>query len=122
MVRFTLALLIVCMVFWIKGIAQNSFTPGYVVSSSGDTIKGDIDYRGWDKNPRSVRFTREGSTTAETLDPLSVKVFSVQNDTYAGAIVKVETSQRGQGFSSAALLESYSTRYSLLLLYRLNNN
>lgn len=36
--------------------AQNNYTPGYVVSLNGDTLRGELNYREWDSNPKQIRF------------------------------------------------------------------
>ena len=36
--------------------SQTNFKPGYVINLKGDTIKGYIDYRGWDSSPTSISF------------------------------------------------------------------
>jgi len=36
--------------------AQSNYKPGYVVSLKGDTLKGFINYREWNKNPKQVSF------------------------------------------------------------------
>jgi hypothetical protein len=36
--------------------AQTNFKPGYVVTNSGDTLRGQVDYRQWDRNPREIHF------------------------------------------------------------------
>ena len=36
--------------------AQTNFKPGYVVTNSGDTLRGQVDYRQWDRNPREMHF------------------------------------------------------------------
>ena len=37
-------------------IAQSNYKPGYVVTLKGDTMRGFIDYREWDTNPKTVTF------------------------------------------------------------------
>ncbi|WP_342647132.1 hypothetical protein [Mucilaginibacter sp. CSA2-8R] len=37
-------------------IAQTNFKPGYIISNTGDTLKGYIDQREWAQNPTSVGF------------------------------------------------------------------
>ena len=39
--------------------AQSNYKPGYVVNLNGDTVKGFIDFRGWDSNPTDVSFKRD---------------------------------------------------------------
>jgi hypothetical protein len=44
--------------------AQSNYKPGYVVTTKGDTLKGFIDYRGWDSNPNAISF----KATADSRD------------------------------------------------------
>jgi len=55
--------------------AQSHYRPGSVVNLKGDTLKGYIDYRGWDSNPTSVDFK-------SALTDRDKQVFSVHNATY----------------------------------------
>lgn len=41
--------------------AQSNYKPGYVVTSKGDTIKGFIDYREWDRTPSDVNFKKDAA-------------------------------------------------------------
>jgi len=36
--------------------AQSHYKPGYVVTLAGDTLKGFIDYKEWDKTPKNINF------------------------------------------------------------------
>jgi hypothetical protein len=36
--------------------AQSHFQPGKIVTNRGDTVSGQIDYRNWAANPRTIRF------------------------------------------------------------------
>ena len=36
--------------------AQSHFQPGKIVTNAGDTLSGQIDYRNWAANPRTIRF------------------------------------------------------------------
>src|ERR1700750_2801584 len=37
-------------------LAQSNYKPGYIVTLKGDTLRGFIDYREWDKNPDAISF------------------------------------------------------------------
>lgn len=37
-------------------LAQKNLQPGAVITSRGDTLKGFIDYRNWEKNPIAIDF------------------------------------------------------------------
>ncbi len=77
-----------------KGFAQVNFRPGYVVTGAGDTLRGMIDFRKWETNPKNIRFKPGGSEEAVDYRPLSIKMFKVEDEKYVGAVVKVEISIR----------------------------
>src|ERR1700733_3263657 len=39
-------------------LAQSNYKPGYVVTLKGDTLRGFIDYKGWDSNPTAISFKK----------------------------------------------------------------
>ena len=51
-------LILILFIFLLPFLAssQTNFKPGYVINLKGDTIKGYIDYRGWDSSPTSISF------------------------------------------------------------------
>lgn len=72
--------------------AQAKLVPGYIVQLSGDTLRGQIDYRNWSMNPQKISFKNNtGSKTIE-YSPLDIIGFSVLDETYNSAIVKVDSS------------------------------
>lgn len=44
-------------------LAQEYFTPGYVVLQNGDTVQGQVDFRDWKKNPTKIHFQPAGKPT-----------------------------------------------------------
>jgi hypothetical protein len=72
--------------------SQENFTKGFIISVKGDTIKGFIDYRNWEKNPDKITFKNLNSETKKTINPIDVQGFGVNNDFYESAIVKLELS------------------------------
>ena len=79
--KFYLTLLTVFLLVSIS-FAQSNFKPGYVVTLSGDTIKGQVDYREWDSNPSSIRF-RTLDNKIRNFTPTDIKKFSINGlDTY----------------------------------------
>ena len=46
--------------------AQSNYKPGYVVSLNGDTLKGFIDYKEWDHNPRQLNFKNDINSKQST--------------------------------------------------------
>ena len=71
-------------------LAQGSYKPGYIVTPQGDTVKGSIEYREWEDNPKSINF--KGAASSERLTAQKVKFFSVsvghlaEYEGYAGPI------------------------------------
>jgi hypothetical protein len=74
--------------------SQENFTKGFIISVKGDTIKGFIDYRNWEKNPDKITFKNLNSETKKTINPIDVQGFGVNNDFYESAIVKLELSSK----------------------------
>lgn len=72
--------------------AQVNFQPGYVVTQQGDTLKGFIDYRNWEKNPDAIVFRRSADEAPKEYRASGVRSFAVANDRYVSAFVKVEDS------------------------------
>lgn len=90
MPRF-LSLLFLSTLITFNALAQENFQPGYVVALSNDTLRGFIDDRNWDASPDIIYFrTNAGKPVAYT--PTSITAFSVSNENYLGAVVKVEVS------------------------------
>jgi hypothetical protein len=52
--------------------AQSNYKPGYVVNTQNDTLKGFIDYREWNKNPKEFNFKKN-------LNDRQSKKFTVDN-------------------------------------------
>lgn len=71
---------------------QENFLPGYIIDLKGDTTKGFIDYRNWDKNPKDVVFRNDTDGIKSTYKPLDIREFRVLDELYEGAIVEIETS------------------------------
>jgi len=74
--------------------SQENFLPGYVISSNGDTIRGLIDYRNWDRNPTEISFRETEVSGIENFKPTDIRSFLVQDEIYVGAIVQTEISPR----------------------------
>jgi len=86
-----LCLSTICVLAFFGVSGQRNFKPAYVVNNSGDTVKGSIDYRHWDKNPERISFKGSNGNTEEYL-PLTIKGFFVEGNHYESAIVDVEQS------------------------------
>jgi len=72
--------------------AQINYQPGYVVLPAGDTVKGFIDYRNWDKNPERIAFRDKAEGPSQEYGVADIRAFSVAGEVYASAVVKVEAS------------------------------
>jgi len=81
----------------LNAYSQQNFIPGYVVTTDGDTLHGQIDYRNWDKNPDKISFVHEGKTTPEQYSPLDIKSFKANDEVYVSAIVRSSLSSRKAG-------------------------
>ena len=71
-------------------VAQNNYQPGFVVENNGDTVKGSIDYKRWDRSPTKIAF--KSVTQSKVYAPLDIKSFQVANENYVSAIVDVDRS------------------------------
>lgn len=70
--------------------AQQNFLPAYVVNNNGDTIYGEIDYRNWRLNPKSVVFQAEKMTDAVYYTPEQIQAFSVADEIYVSALMEID--------------------------------
>lgn len=71
---------------------QQNFQPAKVTTLSGDTLRGFINYRGWDNNPKSIAFKPDLQSPTQVFRPLDIKGFRVNNEQYLGGAIMVETS------------------------------
>ncbi|MDB5087204.1 MAG: hypothetical protein JWR09_1198 [Mucilaginibacter sp.] len=57
---------------------QSNYKPGYVVTLTGDTVKGFIDYREWNSNPTSINFkTTVTDTKTHKYTPTEINFFTI---------------------------------------------
>ena len=69
--------------------AQKNFQSGYVVLRSSDTLRGQIDYREWDVNPRRIVFEPQNGGQSMTYSVEDISGFGVAGDSYEGYTVKL---------------------------------
>jgi hypothetical protein len=65
-------------------LAQSNYHEGYIVKNNGDTLKGYIDYREWEKNPKSINFrvAKEDRQTKQ-FDAATIRGFGINGmETY----------------------------------------
>jgi hypothetical protein len=70
--------------FSVSIFAQSNYRPGYVVQNNGDTLKGFINYREWDRCPESIdfKFSPKDEQISQ-FTPMNSKAFQVNGlDTY----------------------------------------
>ncbi|WP_149867068.1 PorT family protein [Solirubrum puertoriconensis] len=89
-----------------------------MVNTQGDTIRGEIDYKGWDRNPKSIFFRASGNESATSYGTGQLKTFKVLNEVYESAYVRVEespTTTANLSSSSAFKYRQDSTFVRLLI-------
>ena len=58
--------------------AQSNYHSGYVVKNNGDTLKGYIDYREWERTPKTIQFkTSNTDKNILEFDPQTIKSFEI---------------------------------------------
>jgi len=87
----TLLLLLLCLQ---ELSAQSNFLPGKIVTNTGDSISGYINYRNWAHNPDKIYFKRNKQADQTIYTPASISAFFVNNELYESAVVQKEISPR----------------------------
>ena len=59
-----------------------TFEPGLLVRSNGDTLRGEIENSFWTESPLSVRFRRSAEGPAEVFKPRQLRSFSLASGQY----------------------------------------
>ena len=99
-------------------LAQENFQDGYVVTVSGDTLRGRIDQQEWVATPGRIVFmeNRTGERTDYTIRQLSA--FGVRQEVYRGYTVKLYPYSRDPGVVTASSWhgEPYDTTIFLRLI------
>ncbi|MEZ4917879.1 MAG: outer membrane beta-barrel protein [Saprospiraceae bacterium] len=89
---FKTALILFGIIFTLPSFSQDMFLPGFVITNSGDTLTGLIDYRNWDVNPKLIDFKTSESDQLQRFNPTQISSFYVHNELYVSGIVDVEKS------------------------------
>lgn len=76
--------------------SQENYKPGKILTLSGDTIKGFIDFRNWIQNPKKISFRKTLNDQLITYTPESILSFYVGDDIYESAIVKLDPNSYNQ--------------------------
>jgi len=72
--------------------SQPNYQMAYIVSHQGDTITGEIDYRQWDVNPKTIKFRTDTVSDPVRYSPIDIKAFVVNEDHYFGGIFEIDKS------------------------------
>jgi hypothetical protein len=63
--------------------AQSNYSPGYVITLKGDTLRGYINYKEWDNNPKNVAFKKELSQpNSEIFSNKTLSGFAITGQQY----------------------------------------
>lgn len=73
--------------------AQKNYTPGQVITLSGEVIKGEIDYREWNVNPQKIRFRKGGEVKTFSASELRSFKIDAKNEIYKSAVVLYNTEE-----------------------------
>lgn len=78
--------------------AQKNFIKGYVVTDRCDTLRGYINYKNWEVNPKNIQFKlTEASDNVTNYPAIKLLSFYIQdyNEYYYSKIINVDKSPRG---------------------------
>jgi len=72
--------------------AQSNYKPGYVITTTGDTLRGLIDYQDWEGNPKLFRFKTNPTADAQRLTIANTSYVEIsQLDAYQKYRVDIST-------------------------------
>jgi len=95
--------------------AQKNYKPGYVVSIKGDTSKGLIDYKGWDRNPDEIHFKSDVNGNLKTYTSADLNAFGVTGlEYYEKRTVSVSTDEIDINKLSTSPKVDYVTKTAFL--------
>ena len=83
---------ILCLFSWTRSFSAGDYREGYIVTNSGDTIHGFIDYKDWEMNPQSIIFTLRRGPIGKTFFLEELSAFGVLNKIYRRNIVEIDHS------------------------------
>ncbi|QJD94766.1 hypothetical protein HH214_02180 [Mucilaginibacter robiniae] len=109
--KYFYSLLLAALLLPLLSLAQSNYKPGYVVTLHGDTLRGYIDYKEWEQNPRNI-FYRNSLTqnNVEKFTPQNCNAFSVINfEIYKRYVGNISTSKVNLSDLSTGIDTSYRT-------------
>ncbi len=115
-------LLLVCLTGVSLAYSQENFVSGSIIKLNGDTVKGYVDYRNWEKNPNKIKFKEGENSKIMEYNPLQIGAFVVSDEIYKSAIVKVDQSNSGNEISSTPVFEFRTDTTFVLTLIQGSKN
>lgn len=78
--------------------SQSNFVKAVVINNTGDSIYGNIDYRNWKNNPKTISFIN-ATNEKQVLDASSIRGFYIPaaNETYTSFTVEMDMMPGDQG-------------------------
>ncbi|RKR80196.1 hypothetical protein BDD43_0292 [Mucilaginibacter gracilis] len=89
-------------------LAQSNYKPGYIINLNGDTVKGFVDYKDWNQNPKSINFKTGNNTQVDKQNTNNTQAFAVTGFEYykrftlAISMAKTNTSDLSTGMDSSS--------------------
>lgn len=99
--KFSLTLFTLSLSVILSGHAQNNWQKGYVVTNDNDTLKGFIDQKEWDLNPKKITFTKNKERgEPKIFSAKQISYFEIENaGFYQRHVVSISKDNVGIGFS-----------------------
>jgi len=73
--------------------SQENYIPGYVIKKNNDEVKGFIDYKNWNKNPKEVKFKTSIDGKSTLFRPVDIIEFGIRDEIYVSGIVETEITE-----------------------------
>jgi hypothetical protein len=94
--------------------SQKNYQPGSVVTFSGETLSGEIEYKNWKKTPENILFRKDKASPAVKYGVNDISSFSVSGDVYKRSIVEII--DREDNLSQLRIGDSFPTRVDTVFL------
>jgi hypothetical protein len=105
-------------------LAQSNYKPGYIVNLHGDTVKGYINYKEWERNPSAISFKTDlNNGTAESVTTANTNAFAITSlEYYRSYMVHISTAQVDMSSIKQGIDTSYITARVFLKILTTGNN
>lgn len=91
MIKTSIVIIIYCITLSSSLFAQRNFQPAVIISNAGDTLRGEINYQKWERNPRQISFRQSEASTVTQYDATTIAGFTVEGDIYKSAAVDIDS-------------------------------